>query len=157
MTIRNYLPIFKYFFHILFIKVIKKQYIYAIGHYHKKWAIQLVLSSKYSVLQVNCVYKQSVCLHRCLLDHAERFRAGFPITNFDWSAQDIVYHVSRSRVKGQTFKTKMASSSKRRCTLACKHTHTVANTSMFDIHLQQEWQRLTVTDKLFNGSANNKY
>ena len=36
MTIRNYLPIFKYFFHILFIKVIKKQYIYAIGHYHKK-------------------------------------------------------------------------------------------------------------------------
>ena len=138
VTIRNYLPIFKYFLHILFIKVIKKQYIYAIGHYNKKMSNTTCFELKISVLQVNCVYKQSVCLHRCLLDHAERFRAGFPITNFDWSAQYIVYHVSRSRVKGQTFKTKMASSSKRRCTLAYKHTHTVANTSMFDIHLQQE-------------------
>ena len=35
VKIRNYLPIFKYFFRILYIKVIKKQYVYAIGHYHK--------------------------------------------------------------------------------------------------------------------------
>ena len=36
MTIRNYYGIFKYVLHISFIKVIKKQYVYAIGHYHKK-------------------------------------------------------------------------------------------------------------------------
>ena len=36
MKIRYYLQIFIYFFHILFIKVIKKQYIYAIGHNHTK-------------------------------------------------------------------------------------------------------------------------
>ena len=68
MKIRNYLPIFKYFFRILYIKVIKKQHVYAIGHYHKKRAIQLVLSSKYSVLQVNCVYKQLAYLHRSLVE-----------------------------------------------------------------------------------------
>ena len=64
--IRKYLPIFKYVFHILFIKIIKKIYL-QLDITIENWAIQLVLSSKYSVLQVNCVYKQSVYLHRCLL------------------------------------------------------------------------------------------
>ena len=35
MKIHNYLPILNNFFGILYIKVIKKQYVYAIGHYHK--------------------------------------------------------------------------------------------------------------------------
>ncbi|KAH3694616.1 hypothetical protein DPMN_082056 [Dreissena polymorpha] len=55
-------------------------------------------------LKIQCPPSQS-CLQTIRLftslftKSCQAIPADFPATNFDWSAQDIVYHVSKSKVK----------------------------------------------------------
>jgi len=61
---------------------------------------------------------QSVYLHRCLLNHAERFRPIFRQQILIGRHKTLCITWASQRWRGQTFKTKMASIAKRKRTLS---------------------------------------